>query len=92
VHRADGKSVQVNRQLQVLKCAELALLAIDPYWHKQLRKVYDRLGKPLARGIQNPYLADLAYLLLKPCEWLTGLLLNIVVPEHRLISKKFFTE
>ena len=90
VHRADGKSVQVNRQLQVLKCAELALLAIFPRWHKRLRKVYDRLGKPLARRIQNPYLADLAYLLLKPCEWLARLVLKMVFPNIDSISEKIY--
>jgi len=92
VHRAGGKSIQVNAQLQILKCAELALQAVSPHWHMRLRFVYDKLGKPLACGIQNPCLADIAYVLLKPCEWLAGLLLHIIVPEYRLISKKFYTD
>ncbi|OQX17935.1 MAG: hypothetical protein BWK76_09030 [Desulfobulbaceae bacterium A2] len=35
----------------------------------RLRMVYDRVGRPLARRMTNPYVADVAYLLLQPFEW-----------------------
>ena len=66
VQRADGQSMYVNQQLQILKCAELGLLAVQPRLHRALRIAYDVLGKSLARKIHNPFLADAAYLLLKP--------------------------
>jgi hypothetical protein len=90
VQRADGKSMQVNRQLQWLKCAELALMAVQPRLHSLLRRVYDVIGKRLARSIQIPLLADTAYLLLKPWEWFAGLVLKTIVPEIDSISKKMY--
>lgn len=92
VQRADGKPMQVNRQLQLLKCAEFALMAIYPRWHKRLRRVYDLIGKFLARKIQNPFLADMAYLCLKPLEWLAGIILKLIIPEIDLISSKIYTK
>ncbi len=90
VRRANGSSMQVNVQLQRLKCAELALLAVNPSLHKLLRQIYDIVGKRLARRIQNPFLADIAYLLLKPCEWSAGFILESIVPEVDSISKKMY--
>jgi len=90
VQCADGKSMQVNAQLQVLKCAELVLLAIYPHWHRSLRKVYDKLGKPLAYRIQNPFMADVAYLFLKPCEWLARAVLKNIVPEIDSIAREIY--
>lgn len=86
VQLAGGRSLRVNRQLQVFKCAELALMAIAPRLHKILRRIYDLTGKPLARGIQHPFLADAAYLLLKPFEWTAGFILKHIVPEIDSIS------
>lgn len=90
IQRADGKSMQVNRQLQRLKCAELALMATQPRLHRLLRQLYDVVGRYLARRIQNPFVADVAYLLLKPCEWTAGIFLKIIVPESESISKKMY--
>jgi len=91
VQGADGKSMQVNAQLQRLKCIELALLVVNPRFHKLLRKIYDKAGKFLARQLRHPYLADLAYIFLKPWEWLGALLLRIVLPEIDSISKKMYS-
>ncbi len=90
IQRADGKSMQVNRQLQLLKCAELALMAVHPCLHELLRQIYDVIGKYLALRIQNPFLADVAYLFLKPWEWFAGLVLKIIIPEIDSISKKMY--
>lgn len=92
VQRADGKSMQVNGQLQVLKCAELALLAVNPRWHTTLRRIYDVVGKSLARRIHHPLLADIAYLLLKPFEWLARWLLKVIVPEIDALTEKIYSE
>ena len=82
--------MQVNKQLQLLKCAELTLSASNPCLHKVLRKIYDVIGKYLARKIQNPFVADIAYLLLKPCEWLAGFVLRLILPEIDLISSEMY--
>jgi hypothetical protein len=90
VQGTDGVSLRVNEQLQVLKCAELALMALNPRFHKWLRKLYDRLGMPLAHKIRNPFIADLAYLFLMPWECMAGLLLKRIVPEIDSISKNMY--
>ena len=76
---ANGKSMRANRQLQIFKCAELALLAVAPRAHKVLRGMYDFLGKPLARMIRYPLLADASYLLLKPFEWTAEFALRFII-------------
>jgi hypothetical protein len=90
VQRADGAAVQVNRQLQVLKCAELALMVVNPRVHQLLRRIYDVAGKRLAYVIQTPLRADAAYLLLKPWEWLAIAVLKVIIPEVESISKKIY--
>jgi hypothetical protein len=77
--RKVGK-VSVNRQLQTLKAAEIVLLVIVPGWHRRLRWQYDVHGRFLASKLTNPYLADIAYLTLKPFEWGSWLLLSLLVP------------
>lgn len=90
VFRTDGMSLKVNRQLQILKCAELAMMAVQPRLHKMLRNLYDIIGKFLARRIENRYLADVAYLLLKPWEWLALFCLKLVISEVENISSKIY--
>jgi hypothetical protein len=90
VLRENGKHLQVNRQLQILKCAELALMAMSPSVHKILRHIYDVVGKSLARRMQNPFLADLAFLLLKPWEWCAHSLLKMLIPEINEIAKTIY--
>ena len=90
VQGRNGKSMHVNKQLQILKCAELALMAVNPHLHKWLRKLYDKLGMPLAHTIRNPFSADLAYLFLMPWECMAGLLLKCIVPEIGSISKNMY--
>jgi hypothetical protein len=92
VRLSNGETMCVNKQLQILKCAELALLAAQPGFHRILRRAYDVIGKALAKRIRNPYLADLAYLLLKPWAWLARFVLRMMIPEIDLISKKMYTD
>jgi len=90
VKHVDGNFMRVNRQLQLLKCAELALLAIHPRLHKLLRGIYNVIGKWLALRIQDPLVADMAYLFLKPWEWLAESILKTIVPEIETISAKVY--
>ena len=92
IRLTNGETRRVNKQLQILKCAELACMAVQPCFHRILRRVYDIAGKSLAKRIQNPYLADLAFLLLKPWAWLAHFVLGMMIPEIDLISKKMYTD
>jgi hypothetical protein len=91
VRRVTGERIRVNKQLQILKCAELALMAVQPHLHKIFRKIYDAVGKSLAKRMRNPFLADLAYLLLKPCDCLARITLRMIVPEFDVIASQFYT-
>ena len=83
--------MRVNKQLQILKCAELALMAVQPRLHIASRKVYDVVGKPLAKRMRNPFLGDVAYLLLKPCDGLARFILRMIVPEIDSIASKMYS-
>jgi MFS family permease len=65
----DPAGPAANRQLQVFKAFEFLLRSISPAAHRLLRRIYDSIGPKLARRIRNPWLADLAYVTLKPAEW-----------------------
>lgn len=73
--------IWVNRQLQTLKCAELALQALAPRLHRLVRFVYDIVGPVLARRLTHPLLADLAYISLKPAELLARVILRLLLPD-----------
>jgi hypothetical protein len=86
IQLANGEFMRANRQLQIFKYAELAVKAVAPRLHAILRALYDAIGQRLARRIQHPLLADVAYLLLKPFEWTARLILRRLVPEIASIS------
>jgi len=66
----DGEPVAVNDQLRRLKAVEIALAEGWPAGHRAVRRVYDRCGPAVARVIRrNRWLADAAYVSLKPFEW-----------------------
>jgi hypothetical protein len=65
-------------------------MAVYPRLHKVLRRVYDVVGRALARRLRNPFVADLAYLCLKPVEWIACSALRVVVPEIDIVSKKMY--
>lgn len=73
----------VNRQLAVLKAAELAMQTLTPRLHSRTRAIYDRLGPAIARRVTHPLLGDLAYLALKPFEWGAHLLLACLLGRER---------
>ena len=69
----------VSLQLCRLKAFELTVRTLCPAFHCGLRKFYDHGGPLAASCICNRYLADAAYVLLKPAEWLAMAVLRIVV-------------
>lgn len=87
---SNGKQMQVNQQLQRLKCVELALMVTAPNLHKLIRRIYDVIGKRLAAYIQNPILADVAFLLLIPVEWISFFVLKLTIPNIQAIAKKMY--
>jgi hypothetical protein len=78
-----GALWRINRQLIVLKAAELALRTLAPRLHARVRAIYDRLGPVIARHLTHPLLGDLAYLGLKPFEWISHWLLTCLLGQER---------
>jgi hypothetical protein len=60
--------------------------------HEVLRKLYDTLGRPIARRMTNPFVADAAYLLFKPFEWMVISVLCVIVPEINIFVKKLYNQ
>lgn len=86
----NGKSMRVNRQLQRLKALEIALMGVSAPSHRMMRRVYDVLGKWLAKHIQNPILADIAYLILVPVELFSFFVLKSIIPEIKILSERLY--
>ncbi len=87
---SDGEQFLLNRQLQYCKYVELTIKTISPSTHRWLRKYYNNFGARLAKRIHNPWLADAAFILLKPIEW-TGIALTVLMPTHRPLVQKLYT-
>lgn len=68
----------VNRQLCRLKAFELMLQTLAPPLHRGLRKAYNSAGPIAAGKIQNRFLADIAFVLLKPAEWFAMFCVRVV--------------
>jgi hypothetical protein len=90
IQMSNGKSMQVNRQLQRLKAVEIAIMAVSGTGHRWMRSVYDVVGKRLATYIQNPILADVAFVLLIPIEWVSFFVLKLIIPESQSISERLY--
>ncbi|MEM6798864.1 MAG: DUF6688 family protein [Planctomycetota bacterium] len=65
----------INRQLRTLTAGELLLRRTAPRLHRRTRTIYNGLGPRAAGLLTNRWLADAAYVGLKPCEWFARLLL-----------------
>ena len=70
----DGIELPVNTQLSRLWAFERMLKQIWPQGHLAMRYIYDHIGPRLAVRVSNPWLADMAYLSLKPVEWTATIL------------------
>jgi hypothetical protein len=83
----DGSVVRVNDQLRHLKLAELALIAVLPRVHRLLRRIYDRIGPVAAARLRHPFAADLAYLSLKPIEWISLAALCLIIKDPARVAE-----
>ncbi len=63
-----GGIIKVNRQLLVANAFENLLEEYVPPIHRFIRRVYNRIGIPLYRYINNPWASDVVYILMKPLE------------------------
>lgn len=72
-----GHRQPANRQLLILRQLEAVWRNRAPRSHSAFRRLYNRIGPASARRINTPLRADLAYLALKPVEFLAGLILQL---------------
>jgi hypothetical protein len=86
----DGSVHRVNDQMRFLKAGELLLTSVSPSAHRACRWVYDRVGPLLAAALVHPVLADVAYLLLKPPEWLCRMALALVLRGQRQLIRSVY--
>ena len=69
----------INQQLAIFKATELTLRVISPAAHRWFRYFYNRLGPPAAKKLSGPLSATVAYLCLKPAEWLCRFVLRVLL-------------
>lgn len=65
----NGRRLEANKQLLRFWHLEACWRKVSPRSHCRFRRVYNRFGPILAARIQSPWLADAAYLALKPAEY-----------------------
>jgi hypothetical protein len=85
-----GQRIVVNRQLCVMNAFEELLQQKTPHFQRLLRRCYDAVGCPVAKRIKTPVFADIAYIVMKPAEWLATLSLYLFTmdPESR-VSRQY---
>jgi hypothetical protein len=76
--RGEGDVLRVSPQLQRLKLFEIVLQTLAPRSHQTLRRIYDRLGPPIAARIDSPARAAVAWLALRPCELAAALFVRLL--------------
>ncbi len=81
-----GHKILVNRQLMIANAFEDLIHERTPRFHKAVRATYDKLGYPIAKHINSPYVSDIVYFIMKPLEWLFLIVLYLfdVKPENRI--------
>lgn len=87
IGRRGGVDIVVNRQLALANAFEDLLHDRWPRFGALCRRVYDRVGIPIAGALRRRWLADLVYVAMKPAEWcfyLALLLLDRGDPEARI--------
>jgi hypothetical protein len=77
-----GRNRVANRQLATLWKLEELWQSRAPLTHRSFRRIYNCVGPAIARRINSPWLADAAYLALKPVEWVAALIV-MSSNEHR---------
>lgn len=84
--KRNGKTIVVNRQLQIANAFEELVCDISPKSHKLIRTLYDKYGYNLSRKINNSNSSTIIYFLMKPLEWifLIFLYLFCLNPEEKI--------
>lgn len=72
-----GRKIRVNQQLLVFWQFEAVWQQLFPASHRWFRSLYNRIGPIIARRLTSPWLADAAYLALKPCEWFARVVIGL---------------
>lgn len=80
----------VSDQMRRLKAVELILRHTSPRLHRTCRAIYDRTGPALAARLVHPWLADIAYLSLKPLEWSCWIVLRGLLPKSSVEAIRGF--
>ncbi len=81
-----GRMLLANRQLITLWKFENLWRKQSPHSHAVFRKVYNRVGPGVAGRIKSPWLADLAYVAIKPVELAARV--ATAAPRKRIIHGK----
>ncbi|MEI6218233.1 MAG: DUF6688 family protein [bacterium] len=89
---ADGTAFSVNHQLRYFKAFEIALAATSPSAHKGVRLIYNRAGPWMAALIRHPIAADLAYVSMKPAEWVIRCVFRIFLPASSRVIETLWSE
>ena len=71
---------------------ELTLLALAPRTHHLLRRTYNSIGPRLAAVTIRPLAADLAYVALKPAEWIAWLALSVMLGPERTLVRRLYRD
>lgn len=85
-----GRTIIVNRQLQIANAFEECVHDLSPALHRFIRTNYDRYGYNLSKKITSPFGSNLTYMLMKPLEWVFLICLYICCtkPEEK-ISRQY---
>ncbi len=81
-----GKIIDVNRQLLVANAFEEWLEQNTPNFHRFLRKNYNKVGIPLNQMVNNKWMSNLMFIIMKPfeCFFLIWLYTFDIAPEKRI--------
>lgn len=89
---SDGMAFSVNHQLRYFKAFEIALAAASPTVHTGVRLIYNRAGPWMASLIRHPIAADLAYVSMKPAEWVIRGTFRIFLPASFQVIETLWNE
>lgn len=87
-----GRVLQVNRQMRVMKAAEIMLRCLSPRLHRGCRRLYDAVGPTLAAGMRWAWLADVTYLLLLPVSLMCEMTMRLCVPRFSALMGCLYTD
>ncbi|MEY2428153.1 MAG: hypothetical protein QOJ40_1038 [Verrucomicrobiota bacterium] len=76
-----GKKREANRQLLTLWQFEAAWSVHAPRTHRMFRRFYNRLGPAIAARITSPWMADAAYILIKPTEFVAQIVVRFQMEQ-----------